>query len=286
MLREIDKVFLREFVSLPYMGKSVSAIGLYQTGFEAEKTAELVHQQVLLMDQEKARAKAKKEGDAQRVQIVVIAKLLAEIVGGVEDLGALCYAIKNRHSESIFIRYVLSKSEPSNYHKFVVDSLLGIGLHELLSIPRLDDLKKQFKNDPEKIKGFEQLYYPTTAQIIAAAKMYKDLGTPVIEDPNPGDYAYVICDVIDTKKLHKEDTRGDLVRKYNKIKHRFLVFEDRARLNAAMETQNIELEIVWSMISRKPEDVLNLYNKTMEVSRCLFTVAGLLIILEDNGLDL
>jgi hypothetical protein len=287
MLLEVDKAFLREFVSLPYMGKPVTAIGLYRAGCECNDTAVLVHKHVLLLGDDKALEKVQKEGDAPRVQIVVIAKLLAEFVGGLEDLGALCFAIKHRKKQSIFKRYVLSETEHGQFHKFIVDSInAGIELSEMLNIPHLDDIQRQFANDQEKYKGFAQLYQQSATQIIEAAKRYKGIGTNVDNIMNPGEYAYVICDAIDTLKSQKEETRGILVRTYNKIKHRFLVFEDRESLLQAMETQDIGLELGWYMISRKPEDVWDLYNMTMGVSQCLFTVAGLMIVLEENGVDL
>ncbi|MDT8900352.1 hypothetical protein [Anaeroselena agilis] len=287
MLLAVDKAFLREFVSLPYMGKPVTAIGLYRAGCECDDTAVLVHKNVLLLDEDKAAKKAKKEGDSPRVQIVVIAKLLAEFVGGLEDLGALCFAIKHRNKQSIFKRYVLSETEHGQFHRFIIDSIdQGIELSEMLNIPHVDDLKRQFAHDPEKYNGFSQLYQQSAIQIIEAAKRYKNLGTHVGDIPNPRDYAYVICDALDTLKPQKRETRGVLVRAYNKIKHRFLVFEDRESLLQAMEKQDLGLEIGWYMLSRKPEDVWDLYKMTMGVSQCLFTVAGLLIILEDNGVDL
>ncbi|CUH96431.1 hypothetical protein P22_2521 [Propionispora sp. 2/2-37] len=287
MLLAVDKAFLREFVSLPYMGKPVSAIGLYRAGCECDDTAMLVHKHVLLLDEEKATEKAKKEGDSARVQIVVIARLLAEFVGGLEDLGALCFAIKHRNKQSIFKRYVLSETEHGQFHRFIVDSIdEGIQLSEMINIPHLDDLKQQFARDPNKYNGFAQLYQQSAIQIIEAARRYKSLGITAIDVPNPKDYAYVICDAMDTSKSPKSETRGVLVRAYNKIKHRFLVFEDRESLMQEMKQQEIGLEIGWYMLSRKPEDVWNLYKMTMGVSQCLFTIAGLLIILEDNGVDL
>lgn len=287
MLRQIDRVFLQEFVSLPYMGKPVTAFALYQAGCHPEIVAQQLHQQVLLLDENKARDKARKEGDAPRVQIAVIAKLIGEFVSGLEDLGALCYAIKHRNEESIFKRYCLSETEHGQYHKFVVDSVdAGIELHDLLAIPKLDSLLIQFENDQRKREGFAQLYQQSTVQIIEAAMRYKNIGTQIEKITNPKDYAYVVCDAVDTTKARREEKRGAIVRIYNKIKHRFLVFEDRESLDKALGAQDIGLEIGWSLISRKADDVLELYKMTMGVSQCLFTVAGLLLILESNGADI
>jgi hypothetical protein len=291
MLLEIDKVFLNQFVSLSYMGKPVSAIGLYKAGVDCDETASLVHKNILLLSDKGAQEEARNKRDRGRAQTVIVAKLLGELVGALEDLGALCYSIKNRKNESIFKRYCLSQSEHIEFYKYIVSlSDSNIELSAMLDIPTLNQLRQHFATDDYKYDGFKQLYQQSAIQIRGAAELYRQ----VEEDSKPTEdkahrndgMFYVICDAINTLKPRKRENRGTLVRTYNKIKHRFLVFEDYESLKQAIEKSKIDFKVTWTTLSIRPNEVEDIYKMVMGTSQCMFTIAGLLVILDDNSVDL
>lgn len=115
MLRKVDRVFLQQLHDFTYMGRPITAIGLYDAGCAFDRTSMLIHENIDLMSEYEAIEEAKRLNTGSRVQRVVVVRLFAELMAGLEDLGSLCFAIKHRRNESIFKRYALSKSEHGTF---------------------------------------------------------------------------------------------------------------------------------------------------------------------------
>jgi hypothetical protein len=90
------------------MNHIVSAIALYDAGLNASTTAAELRMHVELLPIIESQRMADQLNDAPRIQKIVVAKLMVEYIGAVEELGALCESIRYRSKAGIFSRFIES----------------------------------------------------------------------------------------------------------------------------------------------------------------------------------
>lgn len=73
-----------------------------------------------------------------------------------------------------------------------------------------------------------------------------------------------------------------LVKVYNKIKHRFLVFDSIEEILHAYSDN----KIVYTTYPRHPDKVKELFQLTIQIAKFTAEIASLLIILDANNIDI
>lgn len=155
----------------------------------------------------------------------------------------------------------------------------------MLGLPKLGKLKEKLQ--VEIYEDIEKAYNQIAKNIQGAANIFKkeDMKTGKIE--NRDGLVYVIYHTEDINKLCDNPRKNSMaVKAYNKIKHRFLVFENVELLEEAMTEEDIGLDINYIPFPYRYQDVAVLYKLIMNISGCMGDIATLLILLEDNGIDL
>ena len=77
-----------------------------------------------------------------------------------------------------------------------------------------------------------------------------------------------------------------MVKAYNKIKHRFLVYSDPKELYQALQDEGCSFSVSATPISLKEKDV-EVYRKiAFGVAQCMERLAALLLALDDDGIEL
>ncbi len=282
-----DKKFLENMRNFIYQSRAVACSGLYSAGENSLNTAALVLSNIENLSFEEAEKKAKQQNEAARVQSIIIAKMIAEFVGAMEDLSAFCYAVKNRSGKGIFLKYLLSKGEVGQYAKDLVDNIdKEEDLSNILNIPRLEDLKKKVSDS--LYKDIEDSYKNLYCVIRTVAEMYRKTNKEenvFKEDGINKDVIYIITDAV-SKESRNNNNQGILPRVYNKIKHRFLVFDENFKEFLESIDQDGKISIDYAIYPRNPNAVGNMYNNIMAVSKCQCEIVSLLLLLDKNNIEL
>lgn len=282
---KIDRVFLMEYVQSLFMGHTATASALYDGAVHAEDTAAKVRMHFEKMPYEEAKKEANRLRDASRVQAVMIAKILAEYVSAMEDFGALCYSIKNRNSGSIFKNYVKSFKQVNDYFTEINGNKEGL-LDSYLKLPSLKSLSTF--EDKEFLNGLKYDYENCAKTIRDVANMYFNPGITLsgsIKDDqsySPKDVIYIILDV-KKKGIEQQNNAkisGLLVRAYNKIKHRFSVFESLDDLVKATENYAIE----YAVYPRDPKKTELIYFSIYSIAQNTAELAAIMLKLDEYEL--
>ncbi len=281
MVRKADRVFLENMVHFTHMGHAVASQALYDAGASPKRVAGLVHREVEVLSDEAAIKKAGKTSG--RIQEIVVAKIFAEFIGSIEDLGALCYAIRDRKNKSIFKAYAISFDEPNDFFEEIIANADAISdLAEVLDIPYLNELKD--KIPPDVYEALEKAYDKCTRQIKGAAFFFRNMGRGQSAAPNPDEVVYIIFDTVDKDRPpRRPPSRGISVRVYNKTKHRFLVFDDIQPLLKAMDEEDVGMDIGYTTLSLLSDDVQAIKTMTMGIAQCKAEIAFIMTLLEDQG---
>lgn len=282
-----DKKFLENMRNFIYQSRAVACSGLYSAGENSLNTAALVLSNIENLSFEEAEKKAMQQNEAARVQSIIIAKMIAEFVGAMEDLSAFCYAVKNRSGDGIFLKYLSSKNEVSDYTKDLVDNIdKEEELSNILNIPHLEDLKKKISHS--LYKDIEDSYKNLYCVITAIAEMYQKTNNEengLDKADIDEDVIYIITDAVRKEKQKKKDKKI-FCSVYNKIKHRFLVFDENYKEFLKSIEQDGKITIDYAIYPRNPNAVGNMYNNIMAVSKCQCEIVSLLLLLDKNNIEL
>lgn len=286
MLRKIDRIFLQQVHDFSCMGRPVTAIGLYDAGYAFDRTSMLLHKSINLLSDAKAIERAEQLNTGARVQRVVVVRLFAELMAGIEDLGSLCFAIKHRKNESIFKRYSLSESEHGTFLSEIFDCKKEkpLNLPSMLKIPEIGKLKGL----PVDVYGdIEKAYNQIAKNIQGAAMLFKSKNVKTGKIDGRDDLVYVVYHTQDKNKPSDKLSKSSIrVKTYNKIKHRFLVFDTMDLLEKAIAEGDIGLEFDYIPFSYESKNVKDLCDFIMTISACMADIATVLLLLENNGVEI
>jgi len=217
-----------------------------------------------------------------RIQSILIAKIFAEQMAGLEDLGAFGWTIRHRQNGGLFERYLESKTTAAaDFFDLVLNSDEHTTLDLLLHLPSVSDLQGQISS--ETMIGIEHDYSEYRKVFYDIARKYR-LITDTLElnkslAPLPEDWGQNINIIIGFSDPAKP--RHPYIDAFNKIKHRFMITEN---LPAYIDIADRPLQ--FSYLSQEPKSVERLLQETALTARLMGELVALIIRLDEAGVDL
>lgn|GEM_PF-2915430 len=288
-MKKIDKAFLNNYVHFAYMGHPAIAVALWNGLREADKVAGEMVAEIEQITVEEGLDKSKKYNESARIQTILIAKLMSEFVSSMEDCISLFAAIqrRNENGKGITVAYADIRDLHSYCDKYVLAAQPDQDISILLSIPSLEFLKETIK-DKKLYVDLEYSYRNCFTSIRQVTEMFREQGfnkfttSRQIED-YPRDSLNVVVEF--EKKADREPPKFSspaFVAAHNKIKHRFLVFEDMTELGAASSEENYWIH--YGHYPRKPQSVQVFYSNIFSIARISAEVAALILKLDSEQL--
>lgn len=261
-------------------------------------------------DQNALLTEVRRNGDAKRVETIVAAKIFAELIAALEDLGALADAIRHRGRDGVFSRYLNSKTnQAADFFNYVLGQDIPehpeIALDILLNLPSIQSLDGKVTGDA--LQAFAQSYGIHAQQLHQAAHMYREQGAKVAplgagspplptwhDDVNillgiikPGvpaasgaAPAAAAAPVPATAGPHSKS--GILVRAFNKLKHRFMVTEDLPAYAVPAGADKIE----YGRFPQTPQFIDQLVSNTVAVAGTMAELAAIVLQLDAAGIPI
>lgn len=283
-LSKLDHAFLNEYIQFNYMAHPVTAITMREFGLaNSNQIAVRMRKHLDRISDDEAERKAEELNDWSRVEDILIAKIIGEYVSSMEDFGAICYAIKNR-KKGIFKTY-LKCNDKDEIEPFL-DKILkieesNISLSNLLDLPSIEELKG--KLDPELFAGFQYLYKSCGEAIRKVAEQYRYIensSNHLVKEQE--DVIYIVTNIKERKTDNPSinPSSGFLKRIYNKIKHRFLVFQSVKQLEEIQKDYLIQ----YVVCSRKPDLIdKKLFQSCIGIPLFTAEIVALVLKLDEHG---
>lgn len=277
-MQDEDRVFLREFASKTCYTHPLAALALHRAAVESDEMGIVAESFMHLVDRREAEAMATDNRTAALVQTFVVARLLAQLAAAIEDCAALGDAIRFRNRGGLFARYLSSKSAVAG--DFFDEVRRGPALHELLVIPELTSLTVE----GEERAALEHDYEHLPGALVQVADIYRGEGvsrTWAGDDADEGSPPDEVNIVIDVVAAGSPIPRVTLLEAYNKIKHRFAIFDDIGPLGSAAQAAG--KAVVFATYPRDPDHAQRLIQNTATVARASGEMAALLLKLDELG---
>lgn len=277
-MQDQDRIFLGEFASKTCYTHPVAAFALHRAAVEADEIGIVAESFMHLVDRPEAETIATGNRTGALVQTFVVARLLAQLAAAIEDCAALGDAIRFRDRGGLFARYLSSKSAVAG--DFFDEVRRGPALHELLAIPKLATLTVE----GDERAAIEHDYAQLPLALRQVADIYRGEGVPRAwagDEAEDGSLPDVINIVVDLVPTGSPAPRVTLLEAYNKIKHRFAVFDDIAPFGSAAQAAG--KAVVYATYPRDPDHGRRLIQNTATVARASGEMAALLLKLDELG---
>jgi hypothetical protein len=280
-MRDEDRVFLSEYASLTCLAHPIAALAFHRAAVDADEVAVVVESLTRLIDRAEAESMAATRNSAAMVQTYVVARLMGELAATIEDCAAIGDAIRHRNERGLFERYLWSKSRALG--AFWDDVRAGLSLPELLDLPALDALLLR----SEVRSHLEQDYTHLPRALAQVSDIYGGQGVPRPWSPTPTrsvpeDVVNVVVDIVTPGPDGTIPVqRVTLLEVYNKIKHRFAVFDDVAALGSAVHARGGS--VVHATFPRAPESGEGLLMNVIAVAQTSGEMAALVLRLDELG---
>lgn len=249
--------------------------------------------------QEASRKEVAKYNDTNRVQLVFVAKIFAEMMSAYEDLGGFVWAIQHRNSEGIFKRYFSSQTSAVGncYNKILssniptdptltLDVFMGVEVPKCV-LPSLQELAGSVQQPI--LDGLTKLYSEGPKYLYKVANEYRanrdSLQTVFSKDGPPAGwekYVNVILDMFPASTNRAPNTQSFPVKIFNKIKHRFVVADDLSAYADPAETVEFEC----ARLSQEQTNVDAMILRTTSVARFMSQLAEALYHIDKAGFSL
>ncbi len=267
-MREIDRVFLQDYCRFGFLNHVISATALAEAYRADAATEKRIHRAVArLLGQysldspggvrESFRSRLSKKifaeasarrivagsREKQRIQKICVARLFAEEMATVEDIGALCWAVQHRDDAGgIFKGYLDSKTrDVGAFFQAVTATTADEEITQLLRFPGREAIRERLASEmsASALATYESNYDEFPAGLRRVAEQYRSPSLPEIRAQltpsgrwapdggpplDPAQSAKVVVEV-SLPGEPEQDRRGLFVRAFNKIKHRFAVVE-------------------------------------------------------------
>ena len=267
---------------MAYMNRAAAVIAMKSAGAHCDETAITLHMEVEKMTDDNARSAATERGTAPLLQQAMAVRVFAEAVGGFEDLGSLCEAIRQRHTKCMLDFYGNSEREHNAFFEAVQSMSEAKDLASYLGLPWVDEI--QGRLPPDRADFLQKQYEICFRQIKAAADLFLRKGETLSGEPDPKQHCFVVYDIVaDGKNPRKA---GIMIKAYNKIKHRFLVFDNPAELLQSLTEEGGSTHYNILPIALNNEAVDDYRMITFGISQCMERIVALLVGLDDDGTEL
>lgn len=279
-MRDEDRIFLAQYASSICLTHPIAALALHRAAVDAQEVAIVAESVMHLVDREAAEAKAIQGNTAALVQTHVVARLLAQLAAAIEDCGAIGDAIRHRDRTGLFRRYLVSAGGAvGNFWDLV---LAPTPFTDLLALPAIESLSLSDEDQAALTYTYREL----PRSLIEVAGIYRGKSAPGTWSASglpSADEADVVKVVVDM--MAAEGTSGtpqfpgvSLPEAYNKIKHRFAVFDRIADFGAAVGAAGDS--VIYATYPRDQGHAQILMSNTFTVARVSGEMAALALRLD------
>jgi hypothetical protein len=280
-----DRAFIQDIIQFTHMNHIVTVHTMQKSlaGSQAHEIAQLATGSIRSDELPQL-----DESSIVRVLRIVAAKIYAESIAALEDLGALGLAVQKRVEGGIFKQYLKYRSE---HVKAFFDEILSdhnITLSALLNLLSITQLASYLQQD--MLDVVKRSYEVVLQNLITAAQIYRTQGSQTKIAMAQGDPLAsgwendinIILDILPLDAPAKHDTGDVLVRGYNKIKHGFTVTENLASYNDSTATNNV----VYGRFGLNAQILQQLIDNTIGVAGTFAELAALIHTLDQCGVSL
>ena len=284
-----DSAFIRDFFHFTARNHLVTAKALHN-GLEhlMDVAVEVEHSLNPEKDRKDNLREVEENNEAMRTQRVLIAKIYAEQVGLLEDLGAFGAAIRGRRGKGIFKHYFEGPvSDVANFY----DMLLKVEnenpistLDILLNLPSLASLKG--KLSMQELDAITADYENFASHLYSVAHSYRDdfqtIGSSELNGIITDDWKNDINIIVHVG--NKPSAKAVLTTAYNKIKHRFMLTD---LLPEYVSSDVVGTErLYYCRLGQEPAIVDAIMDKITIITKSVLELAGIIMILAEAGVDL
>jgi len=285
MLKKHDKEFLYELIDIQYLEKPVTSVALYHAGVSPQWTTDLLYKSGMELNEE-AESSTPKRDLAGRIQRVVTAKLIAELVSTLENFGSFCYAVKYRHNRSIFSHYALNTKRHNDFFNEIEKQSSSLtDLTNMLGIPTVAELEETLSS--EAYFHISRMYTNLAEDIKRATAIYK---AKLNEDKDNSPYEFYVAYHTEDEACPPPKNQEDLVKLYNKIKHRFLLFGSEQRVKQFESALSEEdspngLKVQFISISITQESIDQIFKTIKLITLSMKSIASILLYLDSEQVE-
>ena len=155
-------------------------------------------------------------------------------------------------------------------------------LARYLNLPWADEIRGDVP--PEKVDLLQKQYEICFRQIKVAADLFLRKGETLSDEPDPKQYCFVVYDIVEDGKSPRK--AGIMIKAYNKIKHRFLVFSDPTDMLQSLTEEGGSTHYKILPIALSNEAVDDYRMIAFGIAQCMERLATLIVSLDDdNHLD-
>lgn len=282
-----DRAFLEDMKSFICLNRVTTAFTFMQVGASPQSISDMTFRNLLHDLPEPLLSELSRESTG-RIQVIVTAKIFAELYAAYEDLGAFGSAIKHRSSEGIFSKYLNSKTW--HVRQFFDDLKITFqdqpktSLDLLLNLPSLAELDGHIPSD--MFNNLSSYYQNVTPYLYEVAVNYRKQryevrsissdGSSLSEQRNT---IQIITNLLAPEGAPpKSPIHTDA---FNKVKHQFLVTSNVSAYDIG-DGRIVE----FSSLSREPEFIQNLIKSIVVTARIMCDFAGILLLLDNAKIEL
>jgi hypothetical protein len=282
-MRGEDRIFLAQYASSICLTHPIAALALHRAAVDAQEVAIVAESGMHLIDREAAETKAIEGNTAALVQTHIVARLMAQLAAAIEDCGAIGEAIRYRDRSGLFRRYL--KSAGAAVGEFWDLVLAPTPFTDLLALPAIESLSLSDEDEAALTYTYREL----PRSLVEVAGIYRGKGSPGALSASgslSADEADVVKVVVDI--VASDGTTGtaqfpgvSLPEVYNKIKHRFAVFDRIVDFGAAAWVTGDR--VIYATYPRDPGHAQTLLNNIFTVARVSGEMAALALTLDQLG---
>ena len=278
-----DRAFLQDMHNFITFNRVATVEALYQGLCHLDKVTNRTISQVdSHLSEEAVVDQITSLNQEARIQSILIAKIFAEQMAGLEDLGAFGWTIRHRQNGGLFERYLESKTTAAaDFFDLVLNSDEHTTLDSLLCLPSVSDLQAQLPN--KTMIGIKHDYDKYRKVFYEIAKKYR-LIAEALEltkslAPLPDNWEHNINVIIGFSDPAKP--RHPYTDAFNKIKHRFMITEN---LPAYRDVADRPLQ--FSFLSQEPKSVEQFRQVASLTAQLMGELVALIFTLDAAGVDL
>lgn len=282
-MRDEDRIFLTQYATSICLTHPIAALALHRAAVDAHEIGIVAESGMHWVGREAAEVKALEGNTAALVQTHVVARLLAQLAAAVEDCGAVGEAIRHRDRTGLFRRYLGSTGGAVGDFWDLV--LAPTPFTELLALPALETLSL---SDKEQV-ALAYTYRELPKSLTEVAGIYRGKSAPgrwSVSGSPSADEDDVVKVVVDVRAVPGTSATPQaqgvsLPEAYNKIKHRFAVFDQILDFGAAVRATGDE--VIYATYPRDEQHAQILVNNTFTVARVSGELAALTLKLDQLG---
>lgn len=283
-----DRLFLEEYAEYGYLTHIAIAVALFEASVGSRFSSRaLVGAVERVFDEVQRGGPPSKLGQAgeRRLRGIGIARLFAEQMAAIEDVGALAWSVQHRNRSGIFKRYLESRtSDVGNLFHQVANCENEAAVLAMLKLPALPELRELIPKDVFALAKMDQRYEGYGVALKKMAGLYRStvdkLEAPVTSLAGAGEKVHVVIDVGSAEQVPAPSRPDIYVHTYNRIKHRFAIVESPEAFDHIPDQ---EKPVFCSSLSPTAEDLKVQLLNIGAVSTVGCDLAQFLLLLDDNG---